>query len=200
VSAPYILVLYYSRSGSTNEMARQIARGVEQAGLEARLRTVPAISTECEAVSPDIPEEGALYASLDDLKNCAGLALGSPTRFGNMAAPLKHFLDGTSLLWQRGALAGKPACVFTSTASLHGGQETTLISMMLPLLHHGMLVMGLPYTLAEMNATRSGGTPYGASHFAGIADDLPISEHERTLCIAQGKRLAEVALQLGGTK
>jgi NAD(P)H dehydrogenase (quinone) len=167
VSAPYILVLYYSRSGSTNEMARQIARGVEQAGLEARLRTVPAISTECEAVSPDIPDEGALYASLDDLKNCAGLALGSPTRFGNMAAPLKYFLDGTSNLWLTGALVGKPAGVFTSTASLHGGQETTLLSMMLPLLHHGMLITGLPYSESALLETQGGGTPYGASHHAG---------------------------------
>ena len=140
--------------------------------------------------------EGPPYCENRDLEECAGLALGSPTRFGNMAAPLKHFLDGTSLLWQRGALAGKPACVFTSTASLHGGQETTLLSMMLPLFHHGMLVMGLPYTLPEMNATRTGGTPYGASHFAGIADDQPVTDAERTLCIAQGKRLAEIALQL----
>jgi NAD(P)H dehydrogenase (quinone) len=145
---------------------------------------------------PSIPEAGPPYADLHDLEACAGLALGSPTRFGNMAAPLKHFLDGTGLLWQRGALAGKPACVFTSTASLHGGQETTLVSMMLPLLHHGMLVMGLPYTQAELNATRTGGTPYGASHFAGLADDQPVSDHERTLCIAQGRRLAEIAVRL----
>jgi NAD(P)H dehydrogenase (quinone) len=143
-----------------------------------------------------VPESGSLYCELGDLEECAGLALGSPTRFGNMAAPLKHFLDGTSLLWQRGALAGKPACVFTSTGTLHGGQETTLVSMMLPLLHHGMLVMGIPYTQAELNATRSGGTPYGASHVAGIADDQQVSEAERTLCIAQGRRLAEVALKL----
>jgi NAD(P)H dehydrogenase (quinone) len=153
--------------GSTSEMARQIARGVEQAGLEARLRTVPAISTECEAVAPDIPDEGALYATLDDLKNCAGLALGSPTRFGNMAAPLKYFLDGTSNLWLTGALVGKPAGVFTSTASLHGGQETTLLSMMLPLLHHGMLITGLPYSESALLETQGGGTPYGASHHAG---------------------------------
>jgi NAD(P)H dehydrogenase (quinone) len=191
-----ILVLYYSVGGSVRRMAELVASGIERVpGAQARVRTVPRIADK----SP-VPSDGPPYVELGDLEECAGLALGSPTRFGNMAAPLKHFLDGTSLLWQRGALAGKPACVFTSTASLHGGQETTLISMMLPLLHHGMLVMGLPYTLAEMNATRSGGTPYGASHFAGIADDLPISEHERTLCIAQGKRLAEVALQLGGTK
>jgi NAD(P)H dehydrogenase (quinone) len=191
-----ILVLYYSVGGSVRRMAELVASGIERVpGAQARVRTVPRIADK----SP-VPSDGPPYVELGDLEECAGLALGSPTRFGNMAAPLKHFLDGTSLLWQRGALAGKPACVFTSTASLHGGQETTLLSMMLPLLHHGMLVMGLPYTLAEMNATRSGGTPYGASHFAGIADDLPISEHERTLCIAQGKRLAEIALQLQGGK
>ena len=187
-----ILVLYYSVGGSVKRMADLIASGIERVpGAEARVRTVPRISTE-----PQTPDSGPPFAELRDLEECAGLALGSPTRFGNMAAPLKHFLDGTSLLWQRGVLAGKPACVFTSTASLHGGQETTLLSMMLPLLHHGMLVMGLPYTQAELNATRSGGTPYGASHFAGIADDQPISDAERTLCIAQGKRLAELALKL----
>jgi NAD(P)H dehydrogenase (quinone) len=188
-----ILVLYYSVGGSVRQMAEFIASGVERVpGASARVRTVPKVFEK----NP-IPEEGPPYAELRDLEECAGLALGSPTRFGNMAAPLKHFLDGTSLLWQRGALAGKPACVFTSTASLHGGQETTLVSMMLPLLHHGMLVMGLPYTLAELNATRSGGTPYGASHLAGIADDQPITDAERALCIAQGRRLAEIALKLG---
>jgi NAD(P)H dehydrogenase (quinone) len=187
-----ILVLYYSVGGSVKRMADLIASGIERVpGVEARVRTVPRISNE-----PQTPDSGPPYAELRDLEDCAGLALGSPTRFGNMAAPLKHFLDGTSLLWQRGALAGKPACVFTSSASLHGGQETTLVSMMLPLLHHGMLVMGLPYTQAELNATRSGGTPYGASHFAGIADDQPISEHERMLCVAQGRRLADVVLKL----
>jgi NAD(P)H dehydrogenase (quinone) len=196
VSAPYILVLYYSRSGSTNEMARQIARGVEQSGMEARLRTVPAISTECEAVSPDIPDEGALYASLDDLKNCAGLALGSPTRFGNMAAPLKYFLDGTSNLWLTGALVGKPAGVFTSTASLHGGQETTLLSMMLPLLHHGMLITGLPYSESALLETRGGGTPYGASHHAGADGKSGLNEHEVALCRALGLRLAKTAQKL----
>jgi NAD(P)H dehydrogenase (quinone) len=191
-----ILVLYYSVGGSVKRMADLIASGVERvAGATARVRTVPRVSTNI-GTEKAVPDEGAPYAELRDLEECAGLALGSPTRFGNMAAPLKHFLDGTSLLWQRGALAGKPACVFTSTASLHGGQEATLLSMMMPLLHHGMLVMGLPYTQAELNATRTGGTPYGASHFAGIADDQLISEHERTLCIAQGKRLAEVALKL----
>ncbi|HZO04641.1 MAG TPA: NAD(P)H:quinone oxidoreductase [Burkholderiales bacterium] len=187
-----LLVLYYSVGGSVKRMAELVASGIERVpGAAARVRTVPRISNEKSAA-----EEGPPYAELRDLEECAGLALGSPTRFGNMAAPLKAFLDGTSLLWQRGALAGKPACVFTSTASLHGGQETTLVSMMLPLLHHGMLVMGLPYTLPEMNATRAGGTPYGASHFAGVADDQPITDAERTLCIAQGKRLAELALQL----
>jgi NAD(P)H dehydrogenase (quinone) len=188
-----ILVLYYSAGGSVKHMAELIASGIERVpGASARVRTVPRIGSE-----KAIPDEGAPYAELRDLEECAGLALGSPARFGNMAAPLKHFLDGATLLWQRGALAGKPACVFTSAGSLHGGQETTLVSMMLPLLHHGMLVMGLPYTLAELNATRSGGTPYGASHLAGIADDQPITEAERTLCIAQGKRLAELAVRLG---
>ena len=194
----YILVLYYSRSGSTNEMARQIARGVEQAGLEARLRTVPAISTECEAVAPDIPDEGALYATLDDLKNCAGLALGSPTRFGNMAAPLKYFLDGTSNLWLTGALVGKPAGVFTSTASLHGGQETTLLSMMLPLLHHGMLITGLPYSESALLETQGGGTPYGASHHAGADGKKGLDQHEVALCRALGLRLAKTAQKLEG--
>jgi NAD(P)H dehydrogenase (quinone) len=191
-----ILVLYYSVGGSVRRMAELLAQGIERVpGAAARLRTVPRVSTGVGAASP-VPEAGPPYAELGDLEECAGLALGSPTRFGNMAAPLKHFLDGTSLLWQRGALAGKPACVFTSTGTLHGGQETTLVSMMLPLLHHGMLVMGIPYTQAELNATRSGGTPYGASHVAGIADDQQVSEAERTLCIAQGRRLAEVALKL----
>ena len=191
-----ILVLYYSAGGSLRRMAEYIAEGVERAGAQARMRTVPRVSAGFDKEVSPIPEKGPPFCENRDLEECAGLALGSPTRFGNMAAPLKHFLDGTSLLWQRGALAGKPACVFTSTASLHGGQETTLLSMMLPLFHHGMLVMGLPYTLPEMNATRTGGTPYGASHFAGIADDEPITDAERTLCIAQGKRLAELALQL----
>ncbi|MDP3816018.1 NAD(P)H:quinone oxidoreductase [Pseudomonas sp.] len=196
MSAPYILVLYYSRHGATAEMARQIARGVEMAGLEARLRTVPAVSTECEAVAAAIPAEGALYASLDELKNCAGLALGSPTRFGNMAAPLKYFLDGTSGLWLTGGLVGRPAGVFTSTASLHGGQETTLLSMMLPLLHHGMLIMGLPYSEAALLETRGGGTPYGPSHHAGADSKRPLDEQEITLCRALGQRLAQTALKL----
>ena len=192
-----LLVLYYSRHGAVKQMARLVARGIDEVdGAVARLRTVPAVSAVCEAVAPAVPDSGAPYVELTDLEECIGLAFGSPTRFGNMAAPLKHFWDGTSLLWQRGALAGKPACVFTSTASLHGGQETTLVSMMLPLLHHGMLIIGTPYTQPELNATRSGGTPYGASHFAGIADDRPISDEERALCIAQGRRLAETAMKL----
>jgi NAD(P)H dehydrogenase (quinone) len=192
-----ILVLYYSVGGSVRRMAELIAEGIERApGAAARLRTVPRVSANIANVNAAIPESGPPYCELGDLEECAGLALGSPTRFGNMAAPLKHFLDGTGLLWQRGTLAGKPACVFTSTASLHGGQETTLLSMMLPLLHHGMLVIGLPYTQAELNATRAGGTPYGASHFAGLADDQPVSDDERTLCIAQGRRLAEISLKL----
>lgn len=196
MSQPYILVLYYSRHGATAEMAKQIARGVELAGLDARLRTVPAISSECEAVAPSIPAEGALYASLDDLKNCAGLILGSPTRFGNMAAPLKYFLDGTSSLWLTGELVGKPAGVFTSTASLHGGQESTLLSMLLPLLHHGMLIAGLPYSEAALLETRGGGTPYGASHHAGADGKRPLDEHEISLCRALGQRLATTALRL----
>ena len=192
-----ILILYYSVGGSVRRMAELVAQGVERVpGAAARLRTVPKVSPFTEVASPPVPDSGAPYAELRDLEECAGLALGSPTRFGNMAVPLKHFLDGTSLLWQSGALAGKPACMFTSTSSLHGGQETTLLSMMLPLLHHGMLVMGLPYTETALHATRSGGTPYGASHFAGLADDQPLTEAERTLCIAQGKRLAEFALRL----
>ena len=200
MSTPYILVLYYSRNGSTRDMARQIARGIEQGGMEARLRTVPAISTECEAVAPAIPVEGALYASLDDLKNCSGLALGSPTRFGNMAAPLKYFLDGTSNLWLTGALVGKPAGVFTSTASLHGGQETTLLSMLLPLMHHGMLVTGLPYSESALLQTTAGGTPYGPSHHAGADGKRGLDEHEIALCRALGQRLAGIALKLENTR
>jgi NAD(P)H dehydrogenase (quinone) len=191
-----LLVLYYSVGGSVRRMAELVAEGIERVpGAAARLRTVPRVYTNI-GEEKAIPGEGPPYCGLEDLVDCAGLALGSPTRFGNMAAPLKHFWDGTSLLWQRGALAGKPACVFTSTASLHGGQETTLVSMMLPLFHHGMLLLGLPYTQAELNATRAGGTPYGASHFAGLSDDLPVSAEERSLCIAQGRRLAELALKL----
>ena len=200
MSAPYILVLYYSRNGSTSEMARQIARGIEQGGLEARLRTVPAVSSECEAVAADIPAEGALYASLDDLKNCAGLALGSPTRFGNMAAPMKYFLDGLAGAWLNGALEGKPGCVFTSSSSLHGGQESTLLSMMLPLFHHGMLVLGLPFSEPALGETRTGGTPYGASHVSGSEGDAALSAEEIALAQAQGRRLAEVAMRLAGSR
>jgi NAD(P)H dehydrogenase (quinone) len=190
----YVLVLYYSRYGATAEMARQVARGVESVpGLEARIRTVPAVSTVCEAVEDSIPSSGAPYATVDDLRQCAALALGSPTRFGNMAAPLKFFLDGTSALWLGGALAGKPAGVFTSTSSLHGGQEATLLSMMLPLLHHGMLIVGLPYSEPDLIRTHSGGTPYGPSHLAGADSDLPLTEEECRLCLALGKRLAGIA-------
>ena len=192
-----ILILYYSAGGSVQRMAELIAEGAERVpGAQARLRTVPKVSAGFERAVSSIPEKGPPYCENRDLEECAGLALGSPTRFGNMAAPLKAFLDGTGALWLKGALAGKPACVFTSTGTLHGGQETTLLTMMLPLLHHGMLIVGLPYTNPELNATRTGGTPYGASHFAGVADDLPLSEHERALCVAQGRRLAEVALKL----
>ncbi|RAH38325.1 NAD(P)H:quinone oxidoreductase [Halomonas sp. SL1] len=196
---PYVLILYYSRSGATRAMAERLAAGVESCrGIEARLRTVPPVSPTCEAVDPEIPAEGAIYAELDDLRHCAGLALGSPTRFGNMAAPLKHFVDTTSELWLGGALVDKPATAFTSTASLHGGQETTLISMLLPLLHHGMVYAGLPYCETELTETRSGGTPYGASHLAGKRSDRPLDETERQLAYAQGKRLARLALALEG--
>jgi len=192
-----VLVLYYTQGGSVRRMAELIAEGIERVpGASARLRTVPKVATTTTIAEPSIPDAGAPYCELRDLEECTGLALGSPTRFGNMAAAMKHFLDGTASLWMSGALVGKPACVFTSAASLHGGQETTLLSMMLPLLHHGMLIMGLPYTHAELLATRTGGTPYGASHFAGAADDQPVSDAERALCIAQGKRLAEVAMRL----
>ncbi len=195
---PYILILYYSRYGATAEMARLIARGVEETpGIEARLRTVPAVSAVCEASEDSIPNAGAPYAELDDLRHCAGLTLGSPTRFGNMAAPLKYFLDGTSPLWLAGALIGKPAAVFTSTSSLHGGQETTLLSMMLPLLHHGMMILGLPYRETDLLRTTTGGTPYGPSHHAGGESNLPLSEEEKRLCLALGRRIAHAALALG---
>ncbi|MCG1018136.1 MULTISPECIES: NAD(P)H:quinone oxidoreductase [Burkholderiaceae] len=197
-----ILVLYYSRNGATRELARAIGRGVDSVpGAQARLRTVPPVSTVCEATRPDIPDDGPPYAELRDLAECAGLALGSPTRFGNMAAALKYFLDGTTPQWLSGALAGKPACVFTSTGSLHGGQETTLLSMMLPLLHHGMLIVGLPYTESALMSTTSGGTPYGASHVAGVSgsnDPAPLSSEEKTLAHALGARLARAALALAG--
>jgi NAD(P)H dehydrogenase (quinone) len=192
-----ILVLYYSRYGAVREMAHLVARGIEQVpGARARLRTVPQVSSVTTVAQPGIPDAGAPYCELADLEACIGLALGSPTRFGNMAAPMKHFWDGTGALWSNGALAGKPAAVFTSTSSLHGGQEATLLSMMLPLMHHGMLVVGLPYTAPELSTTGTGGTPYGASHVAGGASDRPISADEKTLCLALGKRLAGVALKL----
>ena len=194
-----ILVLYYSRHGTTAEMARLVARGVEQVdGMQSRLRTVPEVSPVCEATEDAIPAEGPPYASHDDLRECAGLALGSPTRFGNMAAPLKHFIDAGSNLWLEGALIGKPAAVFTSTSSLHGGQESTLLSMMLPLMHHGMLILGLPYSETEVFTTDAGGTPYGASHWAGPENDRPLTEAEKVLCRALGRRLAETAQRLGG--
>ena len=196
-SSSDILVLYYTQGGSIRRMAELIADGIERVpGATARLRTVPKVAATTTIAEPVIPDSGAPYCELKDLEQCIGLALGSPTRFGNMAAPMKFFLDGTGDLWISGALAGKPACVFTSTASLHGGQETTLLSMMLPLLHHGMLIVGLPYTEPALFSTQSGGTPYGPSHVAGAADDRPVSESERTVCIAQGKRLAEAALKL----
>lgn len=197
MSAPYVLVLYYSRHGSVAAMAQQVKRGIEQvAGMEARLRTVPAISTTCEAVEDTIPDNGPLYCSDADLAGCAGLVLGSPTRFGNMAAALKYFIDGTSSLWLTGALINKPAAVFTSTASMHGGQESTLLSMMLPLLHHGMVMAGLPYSEAEVKNTRSGGTPYGASHLAGDDGNREFDGDEQALCLALGRRVAELAVKL----
>jgi NAD(P)H dehydrogenase (quinone) len=192
-----ILILYYSQGGAVRDMAQQIARGVEiVSGAKARIRTVPKVSTVCEATAPDIPDSGAPYVELADLEECAGLAVGSPTRFGNMAAPLKYFLDGTSGLWLKGSLIGKPAAVFTSSASMHGGNEATLLSMMIPLLHHGMVIVGLPYSNPELVSTTGGGTPYGASHVAGPNDDAPLSDAEKKLCIALGKRLAETALKL----
>lgn len=192
-----ILILYYSRYGAVKAMAEQIARGVESVpNMEALLRTVPAVSPSVEVASPPVPAEGALYATIDDLKSCAGIALGSPTRFGNMAAPMKHFFDQTSGLWLSGALVNKPATVFTSSASMHGGQETTLISMMLPLLHHGCLLLGIPYTSVDLVESRSGGTPYGASHFAGEKSDMPLTPEEKRLCQIQGKRLATITAKM----
>ena len=192
-----ILVLYYSRYGATAEMAQRIARGIEEVdGCQARLRTVPPVSAVCEATEDTIPAEGAPYVNLGDLGECAGLALGSPTRFGNMAAPLKYFIDSTSSLWLSGALSGKPAAVFTSTSSMHGGQETTLLSMMLPLLHHGMLILGLPYSETELLSTQTGGTPYGPSHTAGADSNRPLSTEEKNLCRALGRRLADTVIKL----
>jgi NAD(P)H dehydrogenase (quinone) len=195
-----ILVLYYSRHGATRKLAELIGQGIDSvSGCEARLRTVPAVSTVAEATAPAVPLQGAPYVELLDLTECAALALGSPTRFGNMAASMKYFWDGTSAQWLAGALADKPACVFTSTGSLHGGQESTLLSMMLPLLHHGMLVMGLPYTQPDLMTTSTGGTPYGASHWSGLAGDQPLSEETRRLAVFQGRRLAQAAWQLRRT-
>lgn len=192
MSKPYVLVLYYSRHGHVKMLADQLAQGIESAGMEARLRTVPAVSTVCEATAESIPDSGDIYCSEDDLANCAGLLLGSPTRFGNMAAPLKYFLDGTAGLWMNGALINKPAGAFTSTSSLHGGQESTLLTMMVPLLHHGMVFTGLPYSEPALSATTTGGTPYGASHIE--ADNL--SDHEIQICQTQGKRIALLAAKL----
>jgi NAD(P)H dehydrogenase (quinone) len=192
-----VLVLYYSQGGAVREMAQLIARGIEsQAGVKARIRCVPKVSSNCEATEPDIPASGDPYVELSDLQECVGLALGSPTRFGNMAAAMKYFLDSTVSTWLKGDLIGKPAAVFTSSGSMHGGNEATLLSMMLPLLHHGMVLVGIPYSEAELSATKTGGTPYGASHVAGANDDLAISPDERKLCLALGKRLGQIALKL----
>ncbi len=193
-----ILVVYYSRTGSTAAMARQVCRGVESVpGAQARLRSVPPVAAVTAVAAPPVPEDGAPYVESRDLRECAGLILGSPTRFGNMAAPLKYFIDSTADLWLSGALAGKPAAVFTSTGTLHGGQETTLLSMMLPLLHHGMLLLGLPYTEPELSTTAAGGTPYGASHVAGVGGKpRPPVKEELALCLALGRRVAEFALKL----
>ena len=198
---PDVLVLYDSRHGNVARMARYVARGVEQvAGMQACVRTVAPVSPTCEAVDPPIPAAGPPYATLDDLRRCAGLALGSPTRFGNMTAAMKHYIDSTSALWLPGKLAGKPAAVFTSSSSMHGGQETTLLSMMLPLLHHGMVICGLPYREPELMRTRSGGTPYGASHVAGSDSARPLDDDEERLCIALGQRLAKLAQRLAPSR
>ena len=197
MTTPYILVLFYSRNGSTANMAMEIARGIERvSGIEARLRTVPSVSAECEQTAAEIPDEGALYCSIEDLQNCAGLVIGSPTRFGNMAAPLKYFIDGTSSLWLNGSLINKPAAAFTSTSSMHGGQESTLLSMMLPLLHHGMLITGIPYSESTLANTTTGGTPYGASHYAGLEQSNQLHADEKQLCQALGQRVASLSLQL----
>jgi NAD(P)H dehydrogenase (quinone) len=191
MAQPYVLVLFYSRGGATAAMAQQVARGVELvSGVSARLRTVPPVSTTCEQIEEDIPDHGPLYCELDDLRDCSGLVMGSPTRFGNMAAPLKYFLDQSSSLWLSGAMIDKPAAVFTSTSSLHGGQESTLLSMMLPLLHHGMVIAGLPYSETGLMTTASGGTPYGASHWGGNDNNRDLDDTEARLCRALGKRVA----------
>jgi NAD(P)H dehydrogenase (quinone) len=194
---PDILILYYSRHGSVAQLARHVARGVEEVeGMRARVRSVPPVAAVTSVAQPPVPEEGAPYASIEDLRECSGLILGSPTRFGNMAAPLKYFLDGTAAEWVSGTLSGKPAGVFTSTGTMHGGQESTLLSMMLPLLHHGMLLVGIPFTDDALNATTSGGTPYGASHVAGVDGDRPLSNDERALARTLGRRVARIAAKL----
>lgn len=197
MDSPYILVLYYSRYGATEKLAQLIARGVEQSGqIEARVRTVPSVSANTEVSAAEIPERGAVYCSTEDLKNCAGLIIGSPTRFGNMAAALKYFLDGTGGIWSSGDLIDKPAATFTSTSTLHGGQETTLLTMAIPLLHHGMIYCGIPYSEASLNTTTGGGTPYGASHVAGADNKNAISDDESILSIALGKRITALAVKL----
>ena len=197
VASPYVLVLYYSRHGATAKMAELIASGIESASnMEARLRTVPAVSPDTTASQPPVPEAGAVYCTEDDPRHCAGLALGSPTRFGNMAAAMKHFWDSTGSLWATGALIDKPAVTFTSSSSMHGGQESTLLSMMLPLLHHGMVIGGVPYSTPALMRTQSGGTPYGPSHVAGNDSNLPLSDDEQEICLATGKRLGKLAQQL----
>ena len=196
-----ILVLFYSRHGSTRKLAELLAQGIESVpGCDARLRTVPAVSTVTEATAPDVPPDGAPYVELEDLRECAGIAVGSPTRFGNMASAMKYFWDGTSAEWLSGTLSGKPACVFTSTGSLHGGQESTLLSMMIPLMHHGLMILGLPYTHPELMTTASGGSPYGASHWSGLDGKKPITEDEKRLAVALGRRLAETAVKLQGAR
>ncbi len=194
---PYVLVLYYSRNGATRHLAHHVARGAGKvAGVEVRVRTVPPVSTDCEATKPTVPAEGDIYCTLEDLEHCSGLILGSPTRFGNMAAPLKYFLDQTGAMWQAGKLADKPAAVFTSTSSLHGGQETTLLSMMLPLMHHGMILAGLPYTDGKLHETKGGGSPYGASHWSGALGDRQADDTELAMCRSLGERVGRLALQL----
>jgi NAD(P)H dehydrogenase (quinone) len=195
-----VLVLFYSHSGSVRELARHVGRGIDSVpGMAARIRTVPKVATVTAVAAPEVPPEGAPYVTATDLAECAGLALGSPTRFGNMAAPLKYFLDGTGGEWMRGTLTGKPACVFTSTSTMHGGNESTLLTMMLPLLHHGMLIVGIPFGEAALSSTVEGGTPYGASHVAGAANDRAVSDTEKQLAFALGKRLAATAAKLAHT-
>ena len=197
MDSSYVLVLYYSRYGATEKMAQLLARGIEHGtDMEAKVRTVPSVSANSEATEPEVPSEGAIYCTEEDLKNCSGLIIGSPTRFGNMAAALKHFLDGTGAIWASGSLIDKPVATFTSTSSLHGGQETTLLTMAIPLIHHGMVFCGIPYSEAALNTTTTGGTPYGASHLAGAKGNNPISDEEAALCAALGKRVATIAMKL----